>query len=134
MNRPLTIERDIHFVTESCRRANTEQPASIDVPCGRVPRIARLMALAIRFDQYMADGIVSSYGELAVLSRVTRARITQIMNLRMLAPDIQETILFLPRVESGHDPICLRPLQSIAGELEWSKQRRLWKRLLSSTS
>ena len=68
---------------------------------GRVPRVAKLMALAIRFEQLVADGVVGDYAELSRLGHVTRARMTQIMNLLHLAPDIQEAILFLPRVESG---------------------------------
>ena len=54
-------------------------------------------------------------------------RMTQIMNLLMLAPDIQEEILFLPRIEHGHDPLHLRQLQPIAGIPDWRKQRRLWQ-------
>jgi hypothetical protein len=47
---------------------------------------------------------------LADLGHVTRARVCQIMNLLQLAPDIQEAILFLPRVEGGRDPIKERRL------------------------
>src|SRR5438045_91245 len=70
---------------------------------GHVPRIARLMALAIRFEDLVRRGEVQDYADLARLGHVTRARITQIMNLLMLAPDLQEQILFLPLVESGRD-------------------------------
>ena len=35
---------------------------------------------------------------------VTRARMTQIMNLLNLAPDIQEELLLLPPVTEGRDP------------------------------
>ena len=72
---------------------------------------------------------MADYAELAHLSHVTRARITQIMNLLMLTPDIQEAILFLPRVERGRDPIHLRQLQPITLAQDWRKQRRMWKKL-----
>lgn len=72
---------------------------------------------------------MADYAELAQLAHVTRARITQIMNLLMLAPDIQEAILFLPRVERGRDPIHLRQLQPIALVPDWRKQRKLWQNL-----
>ena len=39
-----------------------------------------------------------------------------IMNLLLLAPNIQEAILFLPKVESGRNPIHLRQLQEIGLE------------------
>lgn len=53
------------------------------------------MALALKFEQMIAQSVVTDYGALAALGHVSRARLTQIMNLRNLAPDIQEEILFL---------------------------------------
>ncbi|HSQ57613.1 MAG TPA: hypothetical protein VLM40_17965 [Gemmata sp.] len=93
---------------------------------GRLPRVARLMALAIRFDQLVRNGTVADYAELARLGRVTRARITQVMNLLNLAPNIQEELLFLPRVVTGRDPIILRDLQPIAAVANWTKQMAMW--------
>jgi hypothetical protein len=46
-----------------------------------------------------------------------------------LAPDLQEAILFQPRIERGRDAIILRDLQPIASILDWRKQRVLWKQL-----
>ena len=48
------------------------------------------------------------------------------MNLLNLAPEIQEVILFLPRVESGRDPITERDLRPIVAEVDWGRQRRMW--------
>lgn len=101
------------------------------VPAGRVPRVARLMALAIRFDKLLRDGEITSYADLARLGHVTRARTTQIMNLLQLAPDIQEKILFLPRTAQGRDAIHLRMLQPIALEHDWRRQRGMWRRLVA---
>ncbi len=61
------------------------------------------MALAIRLDQLIRDGVVADQAELARLGHLTRARLTQIMNLLCLAPDLQEQILFLPLTERGRD-------------------------------
>jgi hypothetical protein len=131
MNAVLTIERDIHFNRKGKggRKELREGEAPVQPTPGRVPRIARLMALAIRFDQLIRDGQVKDYATLARLGRVTRARSSQIMNLVQLAPDIVEDILHLPRVERGRDPIHLRMLQPIAMTLDWREQRRMWKRL-----
>ena len=104
-----------------------EKPA---LPSGRVPRVARLMALALRLEELVRTGQVASFSALASLGQVTRARICQIMNLLHLAPDIQEALLFLPRTERGRDPILLADLQPIAATLDWRKQRRLWRQLL----
>ena len=76
-----------------------------DVPVSRVPRIARLMALAIRMDRLIHGGHVGDYAELARIGHVSKARVTQIMNMNFLALDIQEDLLFLPRVERRRDPI-----------------------------
>lgn len=98
MTRPITIESHIHFERRGRGRRKSVRSGTAPTPTsrepGRVPRVARLMALAIRFDELIQAGEVTDYAELARLAHVTRARITQIMNLRMLAPDIQEAILF----------------------------------------
>ena len=61
------------------------------VPLGRVPRVARLLALALRFQGLLQQGLIADYATLARLGHVSRARITQIMNLAVLAPDNPET-------------------------------------------
>ena len=81
------------------------------------------MALAIRFDELIHNGDVANQAELARLGHVTRARLTQIMNLLNLAPDIQEAILFLPRVERSRDPVTERDLRAIVEALDWEVQR-----------
>lgn len=132
MTRPITVESIIHFRRRgrgSRKEMCKGQRPVASVPAGRVPRISKLMALAIRFEQMVRTGEVADYAELARLGHVTRARITQIMNLRLLAPDLQEHLLFLPRIESGRDCVYLRQLQSIAAAADWRTQRRLWKRL-----
>jgi len=90
------------------------------------------MALAIRFDQLTRDGVVADQAELARLGHVTRARLTQIMNLLHLAPDIQEAILFLPPVDHGRDPITERDLRRVTPILDWRKQRGVWNSLVIS--
>jgi hypothetical protein len=74
------------------------QPPAGERAGGSIPRIARLMALAIRSEGLLREETIGDYAELARLGRVTRARMTQIMQLLGLAPDIQEQILFLPPV------------------------------------
>ena len=110
---------------------NTTSPAgpAASVAAGRVPRITRLMALALRFEQLVRSGAVRDYAELARLGRVSRARITQIMNLLHLAPDLQEEILFLPPVLKGRDPIHPENLQGLAALLDWQSQRRRWNEM-----
>lgn len=69
---------------------------------------------------------MADQAELARLGHVTRARVTQIMNLLSLAPDIQEAILYLPRAETGREPVTERELRVIVRELAWDTQKRMW--------
>jgi hypothetical protein len=127
-----TIERQVHFRNAGHGRGKLvregpapEEPA---LPPGRVPRVTKLIALALHFDDVLQSGAIGSYAELARLGHVTRARVCQIMNLVYLAPDIQEALLFLPRTERGRDPIIVADLQPIASTPDWRKQRRWWAR------
>ncbi len=126
----ITVTRKVHFRSgrQSRKELRGGQPKP-PVPPGRVPRVSRLMALAIRFDRLVRDGAVADYAEIARLGHVTRARLTQIMNLLHLAPDIQEALLLLPPVEKGRDPITERELRPIAAVPDWQKQRRMWRRI-----
>jgi hypothetical protein len=87
------------------------------------------MALARGLDELIRSGTATSYAELARLGHVTRARLSQIMSLLCLAPDLQEEILFLPRTLKGRDPIQLRHLLPITVIPDWRKQRNRWKSL-----
>ena len=131
VHRPFTITVANHgqkLVERSGEARPTPEPAPAP-PRGRVPRITRLMALAIKFDGYLRDGLVHDYAELARLGHVSRARITQIMDLTLLAPGIQEAILDLPRTQKGRDRVRERHIRSITAEPNWARQRAQWKLL-----
>jgi len=121
----ITINRKVRLGQH--RRIPKKIPAS---PVGRVLRVARLMALAIRFDQLIRDGVIADQAELARLGHVTRARLTQIMNLLYLAPVLQEEILFLPSVERGRNPLTEKQIRPIAATPSWRKQRKIWVGIL----
>jgi len=99
----------------------------------RLSRVARLMALALRFETLLRTGVVANCAELARLGHVSRARISQILNLLHLAPDLQEELLLLTRPGRGRDPIHLARLQPIAAQFDWGRQRRLWRELRAAT-
>lgn len=125
---PVPITTTARFVVPRRGRAeNASGDAQQPISPGRVPRVARLMALAIRFDALVREGAVSTQAELAAVGHVTRARVTQIMNLLHLAPDLQEAILHLSAVRGGRDPITEHDLRPIAAEVDWDMQRRLWR-------
>jgi hypothetical protein len=106
----------------SDKRRSDSEPAG-----SAIPRIARLMALAIRIDGLLRAEEFRDYAAIARLGRVTRARMTQIMKLLDLAPDIQEQILFLPSLK-GLNEKNLRPIVS---RIDWNEQRRMFQKIVS---
>ncbi len=109
----------VDFNAKSPRRAT-------QADTGRVPRVARTLALAHRIDAKIRTGEFLGLADAARAIGVTRARMTQIMNLLLLAPEIQEVILDLPPVTNGRDPVSERQLRRIVVEPEWNRQLALW--------
>lgn len=129
----ITVTRKIQLsrTTNSRRRIDPAQEPAPPKPKGRIPRIARLMALAIRLERMLRTGEVPDLTELARIANVTQPRMSQILNLNMLAPEIQEELLFLPPVETGKPTIHEKLLRPISAEFDWGKQREHWGRLQS---
>ncbi len=113
---------------------NPKPTREVAAPAGRIPRVARLMALAIRLDGMLKDGLVGSQAELAAIGHVSRARVTQLLNLLSLAPSIQEEILHFPPVMKGKDPVTERHLRATAAELRWTNQYVAWRTILANPS
>jgi len=95
----------------------------------RIPRIARLLALARHIDDLVRSGTLGSYAAAARLGHVSRARMSQILALVHLAPDLQEQMLFLQRPARGRTAPVLRQVLQVAAALDWDEQRRRWRRL-----
>ena len=131
----MTTPRTIECALPRGRRRSRQpvRPTRTAVAPGRVPRVSRLLALALRLDRLVRAGEIADYATLARLGHVSRARVSQILSLVQLAPDIQETLLFLPPTERCRDAIRLRPLQALAALPDWRHQRRRWQELRSST-
>jgi len=91
------------------------------------------MALAIHLQTLVDQGVVRDYAEIARFTGLTRARVSQIMNLNILAPRIQEEIIFMPKIRSGHDPITERVLRSIALKPCWDLQLKAWQDLIQAS-
>jgi hypothetical protein len=130
MTRPLKITKEVHFQSMKRGRKELREGAEESVPTlGRIPRVSRLLALAIQMEDLCRRGEVADFAELARLTMVTRARMTQIMSLLLLAPDIQEEILFLPRSSGGRDQIREKGVRPIAAIPDFRKQRVKWEEL-----
>lgn len=103
--------------------------APIAAPAGRIPRVARLLALAHRIDGMIRSGELKDLAHAAKVCGLTRARVTQVCNLLLLAPEIQEAILDLPPVRQGRDPVTEHHLRRIVAEPTWKWQVALWREL-----
>jgi hypothetical protein len=115
------------------RKFNIQRPARHTVKKDKnthIQRISRLMALAIELDRVVKRDSHLDYAQLARKAKLSRARMTQIMNLNLLAPSIQERLLFLPETDRGRDDITVRDLQKVALEPDWTKQQALFSELL----
>jgi hypothetical protein len=123
---PVTVEW-----TMKRRRAPKQKPTvPVVADQERIPRIARLMALAIKFDALIRQGVVRDYADLARLGHVSRARATQIMDLLHLAPDIQEQLINLRSSNGSVQNVCERHLRKMVRVTDWSEQRQFWKNIL----
>ena len=119
-----TVEFQVHFRNGQRGKRRLRQgvrPTPRAVESGRIPRITRLMALAIHFNGLIRKGAVRDYADLARLGGVTRARISQVMDLLNLAPEIQEELLFLP-VVTCRDDLSERRVRQIPTAASWEDQ------------
>lgn len=99
-------------------------------PAGRVARAAYALALAHAFEDRLARGLAGDLADLARQTGLSRARITQLCDLLLLAPDLQEEVLFRFE-EPGERPLTERGLRSLVRVLDWAEQRRLYRALLA---
>jgi hypothetical protein len=126
-----TLHIEITIATAKGRkgggRRSAVAPMAPDPP--RIPRIARLMALAIKLQNMVDRGEVRDYADLARLGYVTRARITQIMNLLLLAPKIQEALLDCVSASPVAAPSETQ-VRSVTTVLFWDAQEAAFDRAL----
>jgi len=93
----------------------------------RPARAARMLAFAHRLEADLERGRFVSASELARLLGVSRERISRLRRLTVLAPDIQEELLFLEMVDRRED-VCVKWLtDKVARHLDWEEQRRVWR-------
>lgn len=105
------------------RFADTPAPQSTKRPL----RVAQMLALAHEMDRLIESGAVRDRAEMARVTGFCDSRISQIMNLLWLAPDIQETLL-LAEVDDGRDWVTAKALMPLARCASWPEQRRRFPR------
>jgi hypothetical protein len=106
----------------------------LTAPGANVPRIAQLLALAHHIHGMIQSAEIRDWAEAARLAGITRARMTQIANLLLLSPEIQDAVLVFPQVPAGRDRITERHLRTLIRRADWRNQRCEWAALSSGLS
>jgi hypothetical protein len=96
----------------------------------RYPRIVQVVALAIHFQDMLDRGEVRNHADLARLGCISRERMSQIMMLAWLAPDIQQEVLTLPTTPGGRFPVSETGLRIISRLTTWAEQRAAWEAIV----
>ena len=128
-------QNEIHYMLGPPSRERSTQPkgALHSQPLsGQLPRITRLIVLAIKFEGLLGEVEGLSYADLARLGGVSRSHLTHILNLLYLAPDLQERLLFLEPSPTGPDRFYEADLRRVSQLYEWQEQRRVFEAILAA--
>lgn len=127
MNETFAVTGALHRIREGHRRVFAKKPPK---PKPRRPlRAATALCRAYRLRERIASGEARDQAELAAALGFSRARVTQLMDLLLLAPDIQESLLHMEVEVGRRDPFAERDLRGIVRALDWGEQRALWAEL-----
>ena len=105
------------------------RPEARPVPPPQPARVARLLALAHAVEARIRSGEHRDMADAARKLGLTRARLTQVSNLLLLAPEIQDAILTWPPITEGRDPVTERSLRTILAVPVWERQVPAWSQL-----
>ena len=132
-NRPQIFTGHLFRVRDGHGWAFSDEPLEPQPePVRRPARVAQMLALAHRLEGAIDRGDYRDRADVARRLGFTRGRITQLLDLTLLAPDIQEQVLDLEAVD-GREPLTERGLREVVGLVDWGAQRERWGLLLSST-
>ncbi len=117
----------------SARKIAPSAPAKSHAPAptkeaslGSIPKITKLLVLGHHFENLVRDGAVKDYAEIARLTGLSRARVTQIAGLTLLTPEIQEAILEAEVSPGEWDDLTERDLRPLATDPDWPDQAKVW--------
>ena len=127
-NNRVESQFQIHPAPRAAAQRNG-QPRAPTVAGGRLPRITQVLALAMQFREMIRSGDARDCADLARLGGLTRERVSQIMKLLWLAPEIQMDILYLPPTPGGRFPVSEAAIRRIADRLAWPEQHEEWLNL-----
>lgn len=109
----------------------TAPPPPPRPPARRPAHVAKMLALALHLAASIERGLVADQAAVARKLGLTRARITQLLDLTLIAPDVQAQILALEVVD-GREPLRERQLRPVVAAGMWPQQRAVWRMLASA--
>ena len=116
-----TATTEVAVAFQPARRVRAVRQAETRV--SRQPaRVARQLALAHALQQRIDSGEFRNQAELARALGFSRERISKILDLLLLAPDIQEEILFLEGAP-GKQRLSEADIHEVFRSVLWSEQR-----------
>lgn len=125
------IEEPIFWRRSRSVELTPTPPPDKPEPVRRPAKVARQLALAHHLQAAIERGLVADQAALARKLGLTRARVTQLFDLLMLAADLQELVLALEAVD-GAEPMAERTLRTVAHAGTWAEQRAAWATIVSS--
>ncbi|NRD63941.1 hypothetical protein HRD49_19500 [Corallococcus exiguus] len=125
------VSAHFHRVRRSKVRFREGAPPSPREVARRPAHAAGMLALAHHVESAIERGLMASAADVASQLGFTRARVTHLLDLRLLAPDIQEEVLFLEAVD-GEEPLSERVLRAVAHAGTWEVQRERWREVKAS--
>lgn len=111
-------QRAVSFALPQTEPTRARKPATI----------ALTVALAHHTDRSIRAGRFEDRNAAARMLGISKPRMTQVMLLLMLAPDLQERLLFLQQTAQGSDPVTEAAIRPLAMTRSWAAQRALWDR------
>jgi len=116
------------------QRSQTADPTALPIVDAlelraKLPRITHTVARALMFEHAIANGEAADFADLARLTATTRERVSQVMKMMRLAPDIQDEILRLPPVRRPQRAITVPEVTAITDQIVWDDQRSSWLKL-----
>jgi hypothetical protein len=123
LTRRVPAERVVHAVPPQV--LNRKPPKA-----PRTPPVVELLRKAIEWQALIESGEASNQAAIARQEGITRARVTQVMGLLRLAPEVQEHVLSLPNMVR-RPAITERALRPIA-QMEGRQQADAFQAMLQS--
>jgi hypothetical protein len=118
------VTGELHRVRRGCRKGFV--PEAPPAPFRRPARVAVMLALAHQIQRKIDRGEIPDQAAAARRLELTRARLTQLLDLTLLGPDVQERVLALESV-GGTEPLSERVLRPVARAPSWVEQRTLFE-------